>query len=100
VLTRQDAIFIRASCHNTQYGTSAYLIIRVFTYCFILSVYVTLLKYSNHFFVHNFMRIIGVKISMHVTNLTLIVTHVPFADKSKFYITIVLYFVVYVTIGN
>ncbi len=40
------------------------------------------------------MRIIGVKISIHVTNFTLIVTHVLFAEKSKFYVIIVLYFVV------
>ncbi len=55
---------------------------------------------SNHLFVHNFMRLIGVKISTHITNFTLIVIHVPFADKSKFYVIFVLYFVVYVTIGN
>ena len=46
------------------------------------------------------MRIIGVKISIHITNFTLIVVHVPFADKSRFYVIFVLYFVVYVTIGN
>jgi hypothetical protein len=46
------------------------------------------------------MRIIGVKLSIHVTNFTLIVIHIPFAAKSKFYVIIVLYFVVYVTIGN
>jgi hypothetical protein len=46
------------------------------------------------------MCIIGVKISIHVTNFTLIVIQVPFVDKSKCYVIIVLYFVVYVTIGN
>jgi hypothetical protein len=54
----------------------------------------------NHIFVHYFMRIIGVKISIHITNFSLIVVHVPFADKSRFYVIFVLYFVVYVTIGN
>ena len=54
----------------------------------------------NHIFVHYFMRIIGVKISIHITNFTLIVVHVPFADKSRFYVIFVLYFVVYVTISN
>ena len=46
------------------------------------------------------MRIIGVKVSIYITNFTLIVVHVPFAAKSKFYVIFVLYFVVYVTIGN
>jgi hypothetical protein len=55
--------------------------------------------YSNHCFVHNFMRIMGVKISIHITNFTLIDVHVPFADKSKFQVMSVLYFVVYVTVG-
>ena len=35
------------------------------------------------------MRIIGVKISIHITNFTLIVIHIPFAAKSKFYVIIV-----------
>jgi hypothetical protein len=49
----------------------------------------------NHIFVHYFMRIIGVKVSIHnITNFTLIVVHVPFAAKSRFYVIFVLYFVV------
>ena len=83
--------------HMSQYGTSAYLIICVFTHCFVLSIHVTFPKSSfcAQFYAHN-----RVKISIHVTNFTLIDTHVPFAAISKFYVIIVLYFVVYVTIGN
>jgi len=56
--------------------------------------------FSQPLFLHYFMRIIGVKVSIHITNFTLIVVHVPFAAKSRFYVIFVLYFVVYVTIGN
>ena len=53
--------------------------------------------YSKHRFVHNFMRTIGVKISIHVTNFTLIVIHVPFAEKSYVYI---IFDIVNVTFDN